>query len=206
MALTTVTTRLSAVNKILRALNEQPVLSLTPPVPADVDMAMATLDEVTLEVLIEGWSFNRECDVELVLDGAFKYAIPADVIRIVLDRPRFNLQLVMRDDAGTLRLYNKAKGQHTFVLPAGLKATLIRIVDFEATPESFRQYVSMRAARQFRDRLQGRAEAAELSREEIMARSTLRQEENDHEPRTLFDSYAAFRVIDRRYPRTRGQA
>src|SRR5260221_7670019 len=100
MAVPTISTRLSAVNTILRCINEAPVSTLTPPPTDDVQMAMDVLDETSVETMSKGWSFNVEADVELVLDIDGKYAVPADVLRIVLDRPRSTLALVMRDEAG----------------------------------------------------------------------------------------------------------
>lgn len=206
MAAPTQTTRLSAVNSILRTVNESPVASLTPPLPIDAQVASDVLDEVSLEVMSRGWSFNTESDVELVLDGDSKYQIPSNVVRLTLDRPNPSaLDLVFRADpaatpADALSLYNRAKGQHTFVLPAGLKATLVYLVDFEKTPETFRRYVQIRAARFFRDRVQGPTEAVEVTREEHQALATLRESESDIERRTIFDSWAAARVLNRRYP------
>jgi hypothetical protein len=204
MAAPTQTTRLSAVNAILRTVNEAPVASLTPPLPIDASMAADVLDEVTLEVMTRGWSFNVESDIELILDGSSKYVIPANVVRLVLDNPRPEQNdLVFRADPGNsdaLTLYNRAKGHHTFVLSAGLKATIMYLVDFEKTPETFRRYVQLRAARLFRDRLQGPNAASEVTREEHQALATLRESESDIERRTIFDSWAAGRILNRRYP------
>lgn len=206
MAAPTQTTRLSAVNAILRTVNERPVSSLTPPIPVDAKIAADLLDEVSLEVMSRGWSFNTESDIELVLDGDSKYQIPANVVRLTLDRPNPSAyDLVFRADpdatpTDALSLYNRARGTHTFVLPAGLKATLVYLVDFEATPETFRRYVQVRAARFFRDRLQGPSAASEVSREEYQALATLRESESDIEKRTIFDGWGAARVLNRRYP------
>jgi len=204
MSAPTTTTRLSAVNAILRTVNEAPVSSLTPPLPIDASMAADVLDEVSLEVMSRAWSFNTESDIELVLNGSSKYVIPANVVRLTLDRPNPALwDLVFRADPGNsdaLTLYNRAKGQHTFVLPSGLKATIVYLVDFEKTPETFRRYVQLRAARLFRDRLQGPSAAAEVSREEHQALATLRESESDIERRTIFDSWGAARVLNRGYP------
>lgn len=205
MAAPVSTTRLEAVNVILRVLGEAPVADLTPPVTDDVVMAEAVLDEVTREALTVGWSFNTETDIELVLDGNDEYVVPDDLIRVILDRPRVDVLLVFRADAGDsdiVKLYNKAKGQHTFTLPAGMKGTFVRFVDFEAAPEVFRRYVTIRAARTVQARLQGAGEATYSREEEVLAKAALRREEGIVEPRTMFDSWASFRVVDRPYPRT----
>lgn len=199
-------TLLSAVNTVLRGINERPVSSLTPPFTTDVALALACIDEVQVEILSHGWSFNTESDLELVLDVDGKYAIPSNVLQVTLDRPfiRTNLELVPRDDAGTLRLYNKAKGQHTFVLPEGLKATLVTLVDFEDMPQPFRRYVEIRAARAFAARLRSGEPTAFSAEEEVRAKKELRGYEVDSTRPSVFSNWSVSRVVRRGYPKLEG--
>lgn len=200
MAIPAQTTLLSAVNTVLRGINESPVSSLTPPYTQDVGFALSVIDEIQLEVLGHGWSFNEESDMTLVVDVDGKYAIPSNVIQITLDRPSCQYQLVPRDDAGTLRLYNKAPGQHTFVLPDNLKATLVTLVDFEDMPEPFKRYVTIRAARTFAARLRS-GDALPFTAEEVVnAKKALRDYETDTNKPSAFDNWSVFRVIRRGYP------
>jgi hypothetical protein len=205
MAAVTVTTRLDAVNRILSVMGEQPVVSLTPPVTADVTMAVNILNEADLETQTKGWHFNADYDVVLVLDGSNKYAVPANVVRVSVSRGLYpGVDLTVRDDAGTLRLYDKKN--RTFVLPAGMKAELVQLFDFEKTPEAYRRYVTIRAARIAQDRIQGDpAHHAYTERDEIQALKHLKQHEGSVDVRTIFDNYAAYRVIDRGYPAIWGE-
>ena len=205
MAVPTLTTLLSAVNSVLRTINESSVSSLTPPYTDDVGFALDTIREVQVETLSRGYSFNSESDVTLALDVNGKYALPADVIRVTLDHPfacRPNLDLVIRDDAGTLRLYNKAKGAHTFVLPEGLKATIVTLVDYEALPEPFRKYILIRAARTFQARLLGAPASAFSQLEEVHAQKSLRDYEVATYNPSVFGNWSVSRVIRRGYPQT----
>ncbi len=204
MALPTQSTLLSAVNAVLRTINERPVNSLTPPYTQDVGFALECINEELVEVLGHGWSFNTESDQDLTLDINGKYAIAADELQITLDRRRRDVELVPRDDAGTLRLYNKAKGQHTFVLPAGLKVTKVRTVDFEDCPQPFRRYVEMKAARTFAARLRSGDALPYTQEQVVMAKKALRDYEVDTTNPSVFDNASTRRVIRRGYPRLEG--
>jgi hypothetical protein len=114
------------------------------------------------------------------------------------------VELVPRDDAGTLRLYNKAKGKHTFVLPAGLRATLVTTIDFEAMPEPFKRYITIRAARAFSSRLKEGQAGQFAAEEEVRAKKALRDYETDTNRPSVFDNWSAARVLRRGYPRTEG--
>lgn len=201
MALPTPTTLLSAVNTCLRSLNEAPVSSLTPPFTDDVAFALACIEEIQKEELGHGWSFNTESDLPLTLDIDGKYAVPVNVLQVTVDRPRSNVDLVPRDDSGTLRLYNKAPGQHTFVLPAGLKVTLVTLVDFEFMPESFRRYIEIRAARTLQARQRGGEATVFSAEEQLRAKKALRDYEVDTTRPSVFDNWSVGRVIRRGYPR-----
>ena len=204
MAIPSQTTLLSAVNVILRGINEAPVSSLTPPYTDDVAFALACIEEIQLEVLGHGWSFNTECDLPITTDIDGKYAIPADVLQITLDHPTIAYRLVPRDDGGTLRLYNAARGKHTFVLPSSLKATFVYLVDFEDMPEPFRRYVTLRASRVFDARLKS-GEASQFTAEEVVnAKKALRDYECDTNRPTVFDNWSAARVLRRGRPNIEG--
>jgi hypothetical protein len=204
MAIPAQTTLLSAVCTILRGINEAPVSSLAPPFTDDVGFALACIDEIQLEVLGHGWSFNSESDLPIVPDIDGKYAIPSDVLQITLDRPSPAYRLVPRDDSGVLRLYNAARGKHTFVLPSGLKATFVYLQDFEDMPEPFRRYVTLRASRAFDARLKN-GDASQFSQEEVVqAKKAIRDHECDANRPTVFDNWSAARVLRRGRPHIEG--
>lgn len=206
MAAPTPLSRLDAVNLILAQIGESPVSSLAAPYSDDVATAIAALNEVDLETQSRGWNFNKDQCVVLVLDGDSKYVIPSNVVRVTVERRSWDTgEFAMRADPADdlLKLYNKRT--QSFVLTAGLKAEVIYLFDFEKTPPVYRRYVAMRAGRIFQDRSQGQAALHAYTKEdEILAMKNLRQHEGAVDTRTIFDSYAAYRVIDRHYPNTSG--
>ena len=194
------TTRLDAINRILSAIGEQPVNTLVGDVPPEVAVASQILDEVDLEGQSRGWSFNTEDEITLVRDVDNKIAVPANVTRIHVDRFRYpSLDITARDDGGVYRLYDKVG--HTFVLSSDVVAQLIYQFDFERTPESYRRYVVTKAARVMQDRTVGSGPHHQYTeQDERRALQFLKQHEDTVDERSIFDSYAAFRVIDRQYP------
>jgi Tail tubular protein len=200
----TITTLLDAVNRCLSAIGEQPINSLAGNVPPEASMALQILNEIHLEAASRGWHHNTDRDVEFVPDVNGKIALPANVVRFAVDRSWSSwADVTTRDDAGVVRLYDKV-GQ-TFVIGQTLKAEVVYLFDFEATPESYRRYVVTRAARIFHDRTVGsQAHHAYTEADERRALQFLKQHEDTVDERSIFDSYAAYRVIDRRYPNTRG--
>lgn len=199
MALPIQTTLLSAVNVILRMIQEAPVSSLSPPFTDDVGMALETLNEVQVEFLGRAFTFNSESCLPLVLDTDGKYAIPTNVLRIVVERPHC-VDLVPRDDAGTFRLYDRKN--HTFVLPEGIRATFVYTIEFDSMPEPARRYVTIRAARTYQARLQGGQAVVFSQLEEIHALKAMKDYEIAVHQRNAFQNWAVARVVDREYPDT----
>lgn len=201
------TTLLDAVNRIYAVIGEQPLASLTPPIPADAQAIVNWINTVHLEQLTRGWHFNVDGDVKLTADVNGKFPVSADWMRVAVNRYRHpQLDITTRMDSGVLKLYDK-KNQ-TFVIPAStLYVEIVKSFDFEECPEAYRQYVEVRAARKFLDAAQGDVPHHQYTeRDEITALQNLQKHEGIVELRTVFDSYDAFRVIDRLYPRTAGRA
>jgi hypothetical protein len=193
--------RLDAVNLMLSTLRVNPVSSITPPYSGDVARALRVLNEVDREVQTKGWHFNRDDEVVLVLDSNSKYVIPSNVVRITVPSPTASSPDLTprRDTDSAMKLYDK-KNQ-TFVLSAGLKATIIRLFDFEDTPVVYREYVARRAARVFQSREQGDPQLGqEAGADELRALKDLRTHEAAVDTRTIFDGWSAARVINRQYP------
>jgi len=201
MAAASPLSRLAAVNFLLRSIRVNPVSSLATPYSGDVARALDALNEVDREVQAKGWKFNRDYDVTLQLDVDSKYVIPANVVRVVNVRrsPSAPDLTPRRDTDGAMKLYDK-KNQ-TFVLPAGLKAEIIYLFDFEDTPVVYREYVVRRASRVFQDREQGDPSAARvIGADEVRSLKELRQHEGAVDGSTIFDGWSAARILNRPYP------
>ena len=135
------TTRLEAVNVMLRALGQSPVSSLENNNDVTVSKAKATLEEYNREVQSLGWKFNTEEDYELVTDSNNKIAIPLDALQI--DPDDNAKKYVQRGQF----LYDT--DNHTDTFTQNVKVTLVFYLDYETLPEIARRYIAIKAARAF---------------------------------------------------------
>ena len=193
------TTKLQAVNTMLAGIGEAPIAAF-PATRADGQMAESILDETTRDVLSMGWHFNTE--VKTLTRVANKIAVPTDYAKIDLydeSLSRIDYEVVVRDDGGTMRLYNKAHGKNTFDFPMDLKCEIVYYQDFDKIPETARRYIMIKAARVFQDRIAGATNVHQFQmQDEIMALAALRDQEATDSDYTIFDGWAAGRVVMRR--------
>jgi hypothetical protein len=138
------TTRLQAVNMMLRAIGESPVSTLEDDGGLDLPNAEATLDEILIAVLTEGWQFNTEYNYPLVKDLNGNINVPPNTLSCDFQRTHTH-DPVLR---GT-QVYDRKN--HTYSFPENLKATIVFGLPFEQLPQSGRTYVAYRAARKFQD-------------------------------------------------------
>jgi hypothetical protein len=197
------TNKLQAVNTMLAGIGEAPIAAL-PATRADGQMAESVLDEATREVLSMGWHFNTEVKT-LTRDVNGKVAVPTDYAKIDLydeSLSRLDYEIVVRFDstgAGAMRLYNKAHNKNTFVLGIDPKCEIVYYQDFEQIPETARRYIMIKAARVFQDRIAGAPTVHQFQmQDEIMALAALRDQEATDSDYTIFDGWAAGRVVMRR--------
>lgn len=134
------TTKLKAVNEILKAVGVSPVDSLQSGV-FEAEQAEQTLDTVSLEVQSGNWDFNREDDIKLPLNVDGSVNVPLDVLR--LDASDKSLKIVTRSG----KLYDKAA--HTFTFKAPLSVEVVWNLTWEDLPEPARQYIYLLAAQRF---------------------------------------------------------
>jgi len=197
------TSKLQAVNTMLAGIGEAPIAAL-PATRADGQMAESVLDETTREVLSMGWHFNTEVKT-LTRDIDGKVAVPTDYAKIDLydeSLSRLDYEIVVRYDstgAGAMRLYNKAHNKNTFVLDIDPKCEIVYYQDFDKIPETARRYIMIKSARVFQDRIAGAPTVHQFQmQDEIMALAALRDQEATDSDYTIFDGWAAGRVVMRR--------
>lgn len=180
----TLTTQLEAVNAILAALGEAPVTSIVTPssLPLVAQISLTVLDETCKEVQTEGWDFNSEYDVELVPAGGV-ITVPTDAIQI--DPVDASVNYVQRGDT----LFDKDTNSSTS-FDKTIKFNLIRLLDWDKTPETFRRYVTIRAGRITQGKVLGSRELeAQMLRDEGQARARLEESDYQGSDRTIFQSY-----------------
>lgn len=146
-------TELDAVNTMLASIGQTPVNSLAVSGIRDVAIAQLALQNVTREILNRGWSFNTDRCYELALNGSGEIELPANVLDI--DPTLRTQQLVMRNDAGTQKLWDKVN--HTFTLStyhtSPVEVNITWTYEFDEIPNVFRNYISIKAARVFQSQV-----------------------------------------------------
>lgn len=152
MSTVAATTKLESVNIMMAAIGESPINTLSGTLPVDAQLAQDTLHEQNKMVQSEGWSFNTEIDVTLTRDNFKKVALPTDVLRVdpnIHQHP--SIDAIQRG----LKMYDRLN--KTFDFDADLICTIVYFREFDEIPEPARNYITVKSARIFIDRLVGDA-------------------------------------------------
>jgi hypothetical protein len=143
------TTELTAVNAMLATVGEAPINSLDDLGVPDAITAYSALREVTREVLVSGYTFNTDENFPLAPDGfePFEVTIPPNAMSVVPN----DSTLTVRGN----RVYDTARFSFNFQGYAPIECKIIWGLTFDELPEVTRQYVALRAARRFQNRVVG---------------------------------------------------
>lgn len=186
------TTKLQAVNTMLSAIGEPPVNTLSSQ-RADSNIAEQILDEVSRDVQGYGWHFNTEENITLTPDSDGYIKISNNIVRVDADPNRYwNIDLVLRGD----RLYDRVTNSYVFSGPVVI--TRIVLLEFPEMPEAARNYIAIRAARIFCDRMLGSEKHHVFNnQDEMMALVRMRSYENDTADYSIFDEYSTLSAVNR---------
>lgn len=193
------TTRLSAINQMLRAIGSSPVNSIDTNTNVDVAIADSLLDEQTREVQSLGWEFNTEEEVPLTKDGNGEVALPANALRIYF-RPQ-NIPTDTFPIQRGSKLYDKQNRTSVFSA-SPIKTEIVYLLAWEDLPEVARIYITKRSARMFQEKQLGSDSVSQKDRQdEEQAWLNLKDENSQTGNYSLFDSPDSAAFIDRRVPR-----
>lgn len=185
-------TKLHAVNLMLGTIGLAPISSLEGDVTADVGLALNTLEEVSLQILEEGWHFNTEHDYPLVPDWQGEINLADTVLRVSLPTGYRPVEIIQRGN----RLYNATLRSYSF--DAEVRATVTLNLDWDETPQAFRQYVAVKAARRFAARAVGDEALHSFSeRDEGEALAALRHADSTIGGWNMFSNFFSQRTLDR---------
>ncbi len=189
--MTTALTQLEAVNTMLAVIGEAPVNTLEGASTADVIQAKAILNEISREVQSMGWHFNTERDYALVPDTNQEIILASNMVRVDADQyPEYDV--VQR---GT-KLYDRLN--HTFEFKNSIKAEVVFLLGYEEIPQTARQYIMIRAARIFQDRMVSSDILHGFTAEdEQKALTDLKEAEGDTADHNIFNHYDAYRPLMR---------
>ena len=198
------TTKLEAVNQMLAGIGQAPAVSLDQANP-ELSIAELTLDQVTREILGEGWHFNTEINYPLTADNNGHITVPSNVLSLSDNKTtnRQEYQTVIRDG----KLYDKLA--HTFEFEAGASVScdVVWLFDFEDLPQPFQAYITQRATRLFAGRVQGSEELVQFnSQDELILRNNCLAYDTQtsqanvfgiEDGRNFYVSYTPFQTIAR---------
>ena len=154
-------TELQAVNLLLSAIGEAAVSSLETATTVEVTQAKNLLSNVNRAAQQKGWHFNTEWDVVLTRDADDRIPLSESILSVY--QP--GQLMTIRGRSGSMFAYDL--DNNTFTWTKNLNnAVTITLLDFIDTPNTFRQYVTTRAARIFQEEIIGQVSAETVNRQE----------------------------------------
>lgn len=150
-------TELQAVNRMLAAVGESPVVSLDAPLP-EVLQARDVLSTVSLEVQSKGWHFNSDSNVKLSPDGIGNIFVATNALRV--DATDDYADVTVRGG----RLYDKSENTYTF--KAAVLADVVWFFAFDTLPQAAKHYIYIKAARRFQREYLGSASLEKLTEQD----------------------------------------
>jgi len=162
-------TELSAVNSILGSIGQAPLTELDYTNP-EVSFVFNILREARIDVLNEGWHFNREEKVTLNPQTTTKYILyPDDALRVDVTDNQFDrtTDVVKREG----KLYDKV--HKTYLFDKSIEADVVRAYDFEDIPSVYQRYITYRAATRAATQLVANPQLVQLlGQQEAIARAS----------------------------------
>jgi hypothetical protein len=191
-------TELEAVNTMLSAVGEPPINSLDAQKNADAAIARNILTEVNREIQTHGWHFNTQRDVVFSPDSTSKEIILSDnVVRVDIDMTSIGTSYDERDvtQRGS-KLFNRT--DNTYEFESDVKATVVFLLTFDELPEPVKNYITVRSARIFQDRMVGsQAHHAFSQQDEVRALALLKEFQSDTADHSIFDHFDVFGIVSR---------
>ena len=198
------TTQLQALNKMLTAIGQAPVVSLDTSNP-EIATALSILDSVNREVQGEGWNFNTEVKYPFTPNLDNEIIIPDNVLQLS-DNKYENVQqyqTVLRDG----KLYDKISHSFTSWLVSPVVCDVVWLFPFEDLPQVFKDYITQRAARVFAGSVVGSKEMFQFNQQDegILRANCIAYDTNTSEVnifgvetgQNFYISYTPFRTIAR---------
>jgi hypothetical protein len=135
-------TKLEAVNRMLRAIGESSVSSLTDPGSGDVALAIETIDRTRLEILARGWYANTLEELVLEKDAVTnKIPLPTYVLSI---RRRDDQVIIIERNGFLYDLKN-----NTDIFDDDVTVDAYADLQIENLPYSLANYIAVRSGRLF---------------------------------------------------------
>jgi len=138
-------TELDAVNKMLAVIGESPINTLTGELTGDVILAKNTLDRVTREVQGRSWDFNSEYNYPLAPTIDNEIVLPSNLLRV--DITGYDPYDAVERNG---KLYSR-QYRTTTCFTTAVNVDMTLLYQFNEIPEAAKNYIMIRAAREFAD-------------------------------------------------------
>ena len=191
-------TKLEAVNFMLRTIHERPISSLDDIGIADAQHALDVLEEQNREVQTNGWHFNTHINHRFDPQSGNKLIkVPTSCLKVRNVRATGccgrGLDVIQDGE----HLYDLVKGSFEFDHP--IWADWVELKDFERIPEAARSYIRIKAARIFVQQSLGSVTDHSLTQEqEYYALAVLRNSEGQTAKNNiLWNNWGVFSTVRR---------
>jgi len=185
--------KLGMVNTCLMGVGQRPFVEGTLleslPLGSDGQVAKDIVANALREVCVRGWYFNIDKNFKFVPDSNGYIVAPPNLLRIDVGQTVNRGKYILKG----MKFYNRETQSYLFTEP--VFADAVWLVDYEALPFTAYQYIALRAARQFQQKVIGSKELYEFTGlEEQDALTNLQREQLQYEDYNMVDS----RVVNRR--------
>ena len=151
-------TKLDMINDCLLSIGEMPyptgTLITDIQTGEDGDVARRMIEETMIEVQSRGWYFNTDYNYRFVPTDKF-ITLPGNVLRVDLYDKRYTLR--------GKRIYDKEAFSFQLDDTSELFGDIIWLVDYEDLPPNAYNYIAMRSARKFQQKVIGSSELASFT-------------------------------------------
>lgn len=170
MALAQRLDKLGAINLMLTSTGEQKVSTLVDDGVNDTDDAQQVLDEITIEVLSDGWDFNQIRTV-LSPDTSGNISVTNNYLRIDGTDTDYRRRFTVRSN----KLYDLDNATDVFDKAVTLKVT--QNLEFDDIPSACAFFIARSAARVYQQQTRGDPQADQiLAQQELRAWERLKKD------------------------------
>ena len=187
-------TKLQAVNVLLATIGQAPVSTLIGSGLGHANFAVATINEITRRIQLKEWHFNTEYDYPLTPNASGYLVPPTNTMRV--DQMRCHnasVDFVYRDG----RMYDK-KARTDVITSSEYTFKIILAFDFDKLPEHVRNYITIKSARLFQERILGSETLATFTQDdEVDALTMAMQADLDNADVNILHSIDTYQIINR---------
>jgi hypothetical protein len=157
---------LNMINDSLLSIGETPYLEGTIvdtiPIGTDGETAKRLIRTTMIEVQSRGWYFNTDYNFRLSPDIDGFISMPPNTLRADFGNTEFRHRYTIKNG----RIYDYLN--QTFFIDATLIADVVWLVDYSDLPPEAYEYISLRAARKFQQKVIGSTEVAQFTERDEM--------------------------------------